>query len=241
MNLKTSQTLAIENFKQLPNSYDIELLGSPSPYSNSISSFIAVFGKNVKFFYKASTNKNNLIVNYEIGLAYLEGNILKRFKPLYHGTSGADIFASNNGPQFFTANEDEYLVVTSHNPTHFNELLCDANSVITSVAPHVSHPVSLAENSFLGRLDDNVQSIPFSALFDSKELINLILQTIVTYANQLSLNASKLDAKRISTESLQLNITDKPLAKKGALSFDGENLKYYDGEKYRVLQWRFED
>lgn len=235
MNLKTSPTLAIENFKQLSDSYDLELLGCPSPYDNSISSFEVVFGKNVKFFYKAVTSQNNLIVNYEIGLAYLEGNTLKRFKPLYHGTSGADIFASNNGPQFFAANDGQTLVVTSHNPLHLNELLCDANSVITSVAPHVSHPVSLSENSFLGRLDDNVQSIPFSTLFTNQELINLITQTIISYVSTL------LTTRSVSTDNLQLNVVKKSPKTKGTLSFDGENLKYYDGKKYRVLQWRFED
>jgi hypothetical protein len=114
-------------------------------------------------------------------------------------------------------------------------LLCDANSVITSVAPQVSHPVALSENSFLGRLDDNVQSIPFSSIFNSKELIDLITQTIISYISTL------LSTKSVSTDNLQFNVAKKPPKTKGTLSFDGENLKYYDGKKYRVLQWRFED
>jgi hypothetical protein len=240
MNLQTSIVPAVENCESIPNSYDIKLLGPHSPYGPD-NSFSKVFNKDSKFYYRIEQSNKNALVQYEVGIGYLEDNILKRFRPLYHGTPTDPAYPSSNGPQFFAVNTDDQLIVSSYIPQMFNEALCDPHTIVTSIAPFVPHPVALSENSFLGRLDDNVQSIPFSALFDSKELVNLILNTIVTYANQLSLNASKLDAKRISTESLQLNITNKPLAKKGALSFDGENLKYYDGEKYRVLQWRFED
>jgi hypothetical protein len=237
MNLKTSNQLAIENFEPIVNSYDLKLLGSPNLYSNENNSFASVFGNDVKFFYKAVVVKNNAIVKYEVGLGYLENNILKRFNPLYHGLLEGPL-PSSNGPQYFFADKDESLVVTSHVPTNFNELLCDPNCVITSVAPHISHPVHIPNHSLLGRLDDNVQSIPFSELFSNPELIAAILQVITTYSKQLSLRTSKLDAKRLCTDSLQLNSNDKILDKKGTLGFDGKDLKFYDGEAWRILEWR---
>jgi hypothetical protein len=237
MNLKTSNQLAIESFESIINCYDLKLLGSPHPYSNENNSFSNIFGNNVKFFYKAVKIKNNAIVKYEVGLGYLEDNILKRFNPLYHGLSEGPL-PSSNGPQYFVAETGESLVVTSHVPTNFNELLCDPNCVIASVAPHISHPVHIPNNSFLGRLDDNVQSIPFSELFNHPELISAILDVITTYSKQLSLRTSKLDAKRLCTDSLQLNSNDKILDKKGTLGFDGKDLKFYDGEVWRILEWR---
>jgi len=240
MNLQTSTVPAVENCESIPNSYDIRLLGPYSMYGPD-NTFSQVFSKDSKFYYRLEQINGKTLVQYEVGIGYLEGNILKRFRPLYHGTESDPAYPSSNGPQFFAVNKGDELILSSYIPKMFNEALCDPHTIVTSIAPFVPHPVALSENSFLGRLDDNVQSIPFSSIFNSQELINLILQTIVTYANQLSLNTSKLDAKRISTDSLQLNTTDKPLAKKGTMSFDGENIKYYDGEKYRVLQWRFED
>jgi hypothetical protein len=237
MNLKTSNQLAIENFESIVNSYDLKLLGSPSPYSNDINSFFSIFGDNVKFFYRVAKLKNNSVCKYEVGLGYLENNILKRFKPLYHGLS-SEPMPSTNGPQYFVAEQGETLIVTSHLPANLNELLCDSNSVVTSIAPHISHPLHIPNQSFLGRLDDNVQSIPFSELFSHPELIAAILQVITTYSKQLSLRTSKLDAKRLCTDSLQLNSNDKILDKKGTLGFDGKDLKFYDGEVWKILEWR---
>jgi hypothetical protein len=237
MNLKTSPQLAIEKFDSIVNSYDLKLLGCPDNYQYSKNSFSSVFGENVKFFYKAILLKKDSILKYEIGLAVLENGILKRIRPLYHGIN-TDVSISYNGPQYFVAQNDESLIVTSHFPSNHNELLCEDNSVITSIAPHISHPVHLPNHSFLGRLDDNVQSIPFSELFNHPELIAAILEVITTYSKQLSLRTSKLDAKRLCTDSLQLNANSNPIDKKGSLSFDGKNLKFFDGTVWKILEWR---
>lgn len=237
MNLKTSPQLAIENFDSIANSYDLKLLGCPDNYQNSVNSFLSVFGENVKFFYKAIKLNKGSITKYEVGLAILENGYLKRIRPLYHGI-GTDVSVSFNGPHYFVAQENETLVITSHFPSNHNELLCDDNSIITSIAPHVPHPVHIPNNSFLGRLDDNVQSIPFSELFSHPELIASILEVITTYSKQLSLRTSKLDAKRLCTDSLQLNINTNPIDKKGSLSFDGKDLKFFDGDVWKILELR---
>jgi hypothetical protein len=234
MNLQTSTVPAVENCESLSNSYDIKLLGPHSPYGPD-NTFSQVFSSDSKFYYRIDQLYKNSIVKYEVGIGYLEGNILKRFRPLYHGLKADQPAPSANGPQYFVPNEGEQLVASSYLPRAFHEALCDAHTVVASVAPFVPHPVSLAENSFLGRLNDNVESIPFSSLFTSKELIDLITRTIISYISTL------LTTKSVCTDNLQLNVVKKPPKTKGTLSFDGENLKYYDGKKYRVLQWRFED
>lgn len=241
MNLQTSTTPAVENCEPVVESYDLKLLGPHHPFGPD-NCFCKVFNKDSKFYYRVEQIKNNIVIKYEVGLGYIEDNVLKRFRPLYHGNNLSDIPSpSSNGPQFFLKNPDEHLIVSSHIPRLFGEAFCDANTVVSSVAPFVPHPVTILENSCLGRLDDNVQSIPFSSLFSSKEFIEMVLQAIISYASQLSLNTSKLDAKRISTDSLQLNKTKKPLMKQGSMVFDGENIKFYDGENWKVLQWRIEN
>jgi len=234
MNLQTSIVPAVEICESIPNSYDIKLLGPYLPHSPD-HCFSKVFNKDSKFYYRIEQSKGTSLIQYEVGIGYLEGDILKRFRPLYHGTPTDPAYPSTNGPQFFSVAQDDDLIVSSYIPTAFHEALCDPHTIVTSIAPFVPHPVSLAENSFLGRLGDNVQSIPFSSLFTSQELINLITQTIISYVSTL------LTTKSVSTDNLQLNVVKKPTKTKNTLSFDGENLKFYDGKKYRVLQWRFED
>ena len=234
MNLQTSTVPAVENCESISNSYDIRLLGPHSPYGPD-NTFSKVFSKDAKFYYRIDQLHRNSIVKYEVGLGYLENDLLKRFRPLYHGVQADQPAPSANGPQYFVPNEGEQLVISSYIPRMFHEALCDPHTIVTSIAPFVPHPVALSENSFLGRLDDNVQSIPFSSIFNSKELIDLITQTIISYISTL------LSTKSVSTDNLQFNVAKKPPKTTGTLSFDGENLKYYDGKKYRVLQWRFED
>jgi len=248
MNLKTSKVPAIElGISNLSNS-DLELKGTEAlrQYNSSLIppesdiSFKNLFGFDCNFFYKVDLITNNKVTKSEYGIGHLissgDSVILKRELPMYL-YSNDRVVPCHNGPHHFITEGNDYLTIYSTTPSSYIELLANSNCVIASSEPFSPSPIPVENNSLLGRLDDNVQSIPFSSLFSHPELIAAILEVITTYSKQLSLRTSKLDAKKISTDSLQLNTNDKLMDKKGTLGFDGKNLKFYDGEVWRVLEW----
>ncbi len=255
MNLKTSKSSAIELAVSNHNNNDLELKGlkALSEFNKSISlslnstididtSFQTIFGHDCSFFYNIEQiGNNNKVIISEYGIGHIESldnkTILKRHLPIYLNSNNK-ITQCNNGPYHFKCDSPEYLVAHSVLPSSYLELLANSNCVIASSEPFCPNPVAIDNFSFLGRLNNNVQSIPFSELFSNPELIAAILQVITTYSKQLSLRTSKLDAKRLCTDSLQLNSNDKILDKKGTLGFDGKDLKFYDGEVWRILEWR---
>ena len=253
MNLKTSKIAAIELAVSNYYNLDLELCGirALSKFNKTISlsldtsdtehSFENIFGYNCNFFYNVEKIKDNKVIYSEYGIASIEKIddkvFLKRNRPIYLNSNNK-ITQCHNGPHHFQCEDSEYLAAYSVVPSSYIELLANSNCVIGSSAPFCPSPIPIHSNSFLGRIDDNVQSIPFSELFSHPELITAILEVITTYSKQLSLKTSKLESKRLCTDCLQLNTSDKPLEKKNSLIFDGENLKFYDGEKWKIIQWR---
>lgn len=253
MNLKTSKIAAIELAISNHNNSDLELAGlkSLSDFNKSIAislsnnsinnSFETIFGYDCCFFYNIEKIHDNKVLSSEYGIGNIEkiNNtiFLKRNRPIYFSYNNK-ITQCCNGPHHFNCNDSEYLIAHSVVPASYIELLANSNCIIGSSAPFCPSPIPINNNSFLGRLDDNMKSIPFSELFTHPELISAILEVITTYTKQLSLKTSKLDAKRLCSDSLQLNANDKILDKKGTLGFDGKNLKFYDGEVWRILEWR---
>lgn len=254
MNLKTSKASAIELAASNHNNIDLELKGlkALSEFNKSISlslnsnldvdtSFETIFGYDCSFFYNIEQIKNDKVIVSEYGIGHIESIdnkiFLKRHLPIYLNSHNK-ITQCSNGPYHFKCDSPDYLVAHSVLPSSYLELLANSNCVIASSEPFCPNPISIDNFSFLGRLNDNVQSIPFSELFSNPELITAILEVITTYSKQLSLKTSKLESKRLCTDCLQLNTSDKPLEKKNSLIFDGENLKFYDGEKWKIIQWR---
>jgi len=253
MNLKTSKIVAIELAVSNYYNLDLELCGirALSKFNKTVSlsldtsdtehSFENIFGYNCNFFYNVEKIKDDKVICSEYGIASIEKIddkvFLNRNRPIYLNANNK-ITQCHNGPHHFQCEDSEYLAAYSVVPSSYIELLANPNCVIGSSAPFCPSPIPIDSNSFLGRIDDNVQSIPFNQLFSHPELISAILEVITTYSKQLSLKTSKLDAKRLCTDSIQLNSNDKILDKKGTLGFDGKDLKFYDGEVWRILEWR---
>lgn len=204
-------------------------------------SFLNIFGTDSKFLYIVEKISNNNVVQYERGighLAFIDGNtFLKRIQPLSHGTSANDQIPCYNGPTDFFCKDGEYLIVSNSHPQSYIELFSDPHSILTCSDSFTPQPVVMSENSILARISNSIQSIPFSGEY----FISLIIDCLTKYTKQIILKTSKLDLKRLCCDSLQLNINNKPLDRVGTINFDGKNLKYYDGEKWRTLIWKVED
>lgn len=249
MRLKTSQTIALERGRPDYTSNDIELLGTEAllcvdefkhlNVSSKDNSFLSVFGLDVKFFYSLELKSNEAFV--ERGLGYVEQHdgkfFLKRSRPFYIIDNGVTLSAKRLRP--IVCSDEECLLVSSYTPTTFIETLTDSNSIITSISPHIPTSVVVGKNSVLGRREENVESIPLTDLLDEGQVSQFALNAIKQYTKNLILNSPKVNVKRISTNDLQLNPQKSAPQRKGVLYYDEKDdlLKYYDGQKWRMLVW----
>lgn len=258
MKLKTSKTYAIEGAEQLHNSYDLKLLGSEyvstlgkdweasvklGEFTSQNNSFLSVYGLDCKFFYIAQVYLNNSIEMFEVGLGYLyiEDNTtyLKRFKPLYFNEKGCDFPSPVIGnPRPLIASYPKRVIVSTHIPTSYLEVLTDDNSLIASVAPHTPSVVVVEQGSLVGRLKDNIESIDIRSLNNVEPFNLAVIDSIKNHTKQLVLKSSKLTAKNINVDYLSLNITDtKPPAKDGNIYFDKTSgtIRYYYDNNWNVI------
>lgn len=251
MRLKTSKIQALEKAKVLSNLLDLELLGTEAlatinnqykrlleekEISSSQNSFISIFGLDTKFFYSVTLVCESHGFT-EFGIAYIEQQgekfILKRFRPFYMIENGATVVVRKIRP--IICDMESYILASSYTPTTFIEVLTESNSIITSESPHLPTSVVVDKNSVLGRHDGNLQSIPIDSLTNEETARN----SITKYKNNLSLNSSKVDVKRLTTNDLQLNARKSAPERKGVVFYDESDdcLKYYDGKAWRTLAW----
>lgn len=252
MNLKTSISTAIELGKHCSDN-TIELLGieplkqvnKPLYYAvcngdiNCNNTFKSTFGPDVLFFYSIEQTKDNIVTKFERGIGYYfeKDNIqyIKRHIPIAMGNNSQDSTICTGSCAHFDCSDCEHLVVYSTVPTSYAECLIHANSIITSVSPFRPHSFVLENNSVVGRLDGNVQSLSL----ENKGFIESLISSISKFTKQIVLKASKLDIKKLACYTLHLNKTSKSSSKAGDIIYDeaDDNLKYYDGTNWRILSW----
>lgn len=250
MNLTTSPTTAIELVSIYSND-ELELLGTaglslvsqPLEFAiknndiNESHTFKNTFKVDDVFFYALEQVKDGTVTNYERGLGQLvfhnDKYLLKRKLPIATGTNASLSSVCHNGCAHFNCQNCEYLIAYTTVPLSYAECLVDKNSLITSVAPFHPHSFVIDNNSIVGRLDGDLCSISL----DDKSFLDRLINALSSFTKQITLKTSKLDSKRISTPILQLNPTSNPAAKKGSVIYDenDNNLKYYDGSKWRTL------
>ncbi|NDD83983.1 hypothetical protein EBZ38_06860 [bacterium] len=252
MRLKTSPTFVIECGYGLENSTDICLTGTElacsyfpelrnGPCSNN-NSFYRVFGFDCKFYYKLEKYSKGKLLDTEIGIGHIEQSgdliFLKRDRPIIYKHDDGPICPVTMPVHAFSCfNDNEYVIVQSHQPYSIPELLIDPFSIIVSTSNNPASTVQLNENSILGRLEEDVQSISLSNIKD------YTIKSICDYTKQLILLCSQLDIKKLKTKILQL-VPQKPTqAKKGSIIYNEEHdtIQYFDGSRWRTLLWRFED
>jgi hypothetical protein len=207
--------------------------------NNTNHTFKNVFGFDCKFFYTIEQMNNGEVVRYERGLGNLyEHNdkvYLKR-NPMIGGKNSRDLYYDKTVCTQFQCDDCSHIVVTSSYPPTYIECLTDKNSIITSIESFIPHSFIVEENSIVGRLDGDVESISFK----NKAFIDLISDALCKYTKQLVLKTSKLDVKKISTPVLQINPSTSPPAKDGCIYYDEveKSLKFYDGSKWRTLVFK---
>ena len=255
MRLKTSQIHVIECGKHVENSPNICLLGTElacsyfpelqrqnnSPCSNN-NSFERVFGFDCKFYYKIDKFCSGKIIDTEIGVGYLikENDLvlLKRDRGLLYKHEDGPICSIIKPVHAFSCfKDDEFLVIQSYQPYSIPELLIDPFSVVVSSEENPTNTVQISQNSLLGRLEKEVESISLS---DIKDYVN---KSLCEHTKQLILSCSQLDVKKLKTKILQLTPSKPAQAKQGSIIYNEEHdtIQYFDGSRWRTLLWRFED
>lgn len=185
MKLKTTNKIVLEQAIQHKNN-KIELVGcsnlckcdsvienivKQNNICNSKNTFVKVFGLDTKFYYKISHRKNFEYCSCEIGLGHLEKIkdkiYLKRISTIL-AIEGNETRNTYGSAHTFSClcEKDGMLLISNYNPTDFLQLLPDKNCIISSINEFVATPIYVEENSIVGRLEDNVASIPITNLFN---------------------------------------------------------------------------
>lgn len=256
MNLKSSTATAIE-LGHIDSSDNVELLGiEPLKQVNQAlyfavenkditpnNTFKATFGPDCLFFYALEQIKNNTVIKYERGLGYYfeQDNkpFLKRHIPVATGNNSQNSTVCAGSCTKFSCSDCEHLVVYSTVPLSYAECLVHKNSLITSINSFHPHSFVVEENSIVGRLDGDVQSLSL----DDKGLIESLVSSICKFTKQIVLKTSKLDVKKLSSNVIHLNKTSKSNAKAGDIIYDeaDDNIKFYDGNDWKILMWQKDD
>lgn len=253
MNLKTTTNKAIE-LARIDYEDNIELLGvyglcdvnQPLSYAiknktiTDCNCFSHVFGNDCRFFYALEQVKNNKVIKYERGIGYLADKngktVIVREIPIATGSDPSNQMPCIGGCTPFRCTDCDYLIAYSTVPQLYVENLLESHSLITSIAPFTPHSFAVSEDSLVGRLSDGLQSLSLNnAMF-----VERLWSSLSSFTKQVILKTSKLDVKKLATNVLQFAPSGKSGAKKGCFIYDktDDNLKYYDGEKWRSLVWK---
>lgn len=255
MKLKTTTKQAFERAKATDTCVDLVLIGTeqardlfpllrqePKAYTSETHSFANVFGFDCKFYYRLEKYTiNNILTDVEIGVGCItkenDLTIFKRLQSIVYKHRDQDFVPVRMPVDVFReTNDQEYIVLFSHIPTTLSELLTEPNSLVVSVENNPINTVKIDNNSVLGRLDKDVESLSLDTLSEKT------LELICSYTKQIVFNCSQLEIKKLKTNSLQLKPSKRPQSKEGTLVYNETTkaLEYYDGEKWRVLQWRLD-
>lgn len=154
-----------------------------------------------------------------------------RERPFYYIDHDNNVSNGQDLLQFFCdKSSNEKLVVTTYLPQTMQEVLCCSHSIITCKSPSVPQPVTLKENSLLGRLEEDIQPIDIKSIFTPSNVLTVVTQ----FTRMLKLMCSILDVKKLRTSKLELNASKEPSAKEGSLYYDEKEkiLKFHNGTKW---------
>jgi hypothetical protein len=207
--------------------------------NNSVSNVFGL-GENNKFFYILMCFRNNEIIRYESGNGYAyEKNgkqYFHRYLPMYEGKNPEHQQLVKKNQEKFICINDAVNVLVSSFPPDYSLNFYDKNCILASLDKSIPHAIQVLENSFLARVDVNDIS---SVSFDSKVFSDIVAEALTKYTKQLSLKTSKFSINKLSVKQLQLEPFIDSNVKKGTFIYDEttDTVKFYNGEKWRTLQW----
>lgn len=252
-NLKTSHITAMEALNNCSSNPDLELIGTAplkdhslilkqAVESNTLNdnfTFKNIFGFNTPFFYIIESISNEAVNFFERGVGYIyEQNnkiYLKRQIPLVSGKNRLELNPVQDGIPFpfRCCDNDCKSIIYSTIPPSYIECLPTDNCVITSSLPLLPQPLRVDNNSFLGRFDNDLESVSF----EDVRLVDKITNLITKFTKQLKLKTSKLSSKRLESEVIDLVPQTNPKAKKGSMYYDesDETIKVYNGQSWKTI------
>ena len=245
MDLKINPNLSIELAEDIGNKTFLLLghnnLDSIIPYISEMQEglFSNRYESGDNLLYHASLVCESHNHFQEVGLGHFKTvdgkNYIVRDRPFYYIDHDNKVSKGQDLLQFFCdKSADEKLVVATYLPQTIQEVLCCPNSIIGCDSPHVPLPVSIKENSLLGRLENGIQSIDIASIFTPNNVLSVISQ----FTRTLKLMCSILDVNRLRTSQLELKPSKTPSAKEGSLYYDKAQkvLKFYNGAEWITLQ-----
>lgn len=251
-NITTSPVTAIEALSKNQNSEDLELVGHEplvnvskvlasavkSGAINQNFTFAKIFGYNTSFYYIIECVTKEKVTSYERGIGYIyekdNRTFLKRQIPIVNGKNTKECIPSSScGLSHFNCCDSDCTVLYSCVPHTFIESLCLDNCVLASSNPFLPQPIQVQQNSFLGRLDDNLTSVSL----DNESFIEKIIKHISSFTKQIKLKTSKLSLKRVEPEVIDMIPTSNIKAKRGSVYYDesDDTIKVYNGQSWKTV------
>lgn len=247
---------AIELISNLENSDDLLLCGLDGIQNASIEFSFAQYYKDITnqnsvenvfglgpeniFFYSLLCFRDNAVVRHESGAGYAykvdDKTYFNRSIPIYYGKDIGDKRLVRTDNTRFECYHDCTSVLISSVPQDYALPFYDKNCILVSKDKFIPVAMKLIDNSFLARINDSDVS---SVSFDSKEFGNIVGDALAKYGKQLSLKASKLSVNKLSVKQFQIEPSTDTSVKKGTFIYDEttDTVKFYNGEKWRTLQW----
>jgi hypothetical protein len=219
------------------NDYMLMCKASDLSDDSLIKNFIGLGEENTfNYIIESFIDKKQTIFETGIGYAYEINNkcYFKKICAITHGTNYNDATLCIKQPHY-QYDPKSVNIIRSYIPDKYFQTLHFDNSLLISTAPYTPSCLHIKKNSIAGRFDGDITSISLT----SKEFASFVINAIREYTNQLTLKSSKLDAKFISTGSLQLKPSNINNAKKGTLVYDEttDSVKFYNGTNWRILKW----
>jgi len=208
------------------------------------------FDQEVYFFYTIENfdgedQTTRKLLQAERGLARVKKTrgkyYLLRETLLSSHDSSASLQRTEEG--FLEFPEEDHLVVNSYIPQSYAESLCYGNSVICSSEPFTPYPVEIQENSVVGRLDGDVESI------NSKELAlilttDFVVDSLETNSRPLLLGSDHIEAINPQTKLVSSHLVIKPRDGKprnrqaGTIVFNSKtnSLEFFNGSSWTKIK-----
>ena len=206
------------------------------------NTFVNTFGLDTKFYYQFMIFKDTHLQHNEVGLGCLveeDGQMfLQRFIALTAVDHEGKIINNTGVVTTFLEEEYTHMHVTPYPPQKALQLMIDANTVPCT---NKDGPTSvyMEDESCLGVVDGNLQSVPFTKVFSLKSFAKSVFDSLAKTSRKLSLRCSSLFCTQVESNTLVLHSTSKHSEEEGAVIYDKKSkcLKLFDGTKWRSLSY----
>lgn len=263
MGIKTVTSLVIEKGEQVFGTNKIKLIGTEAlvdadtiltdgiksqQITNKRCGFSGCYGCGCEFLYRIDQLQEGKTISGEIGRGYIEHDhendqyFLVRMNPFYTLDDTQNVSDPAGTILDFKPLPNTHLVISNYISNIPQEILCEDSCVLTSIAPHIMHPVQLTKDTILARIGfSGIKALKLSDLWKTEAFTESVVKSLVSYAKQLVFKTTQIDVRKLKTTQLLFRPSQKALEQTGTMFLDEESgkLKIYDGTSWRTI--RYED